>query len=210
MIELINVNKSIKKNQVLINLNLKFEEGKSYLLKGHNGSGKTMLLRLLVGLITPSSGNIKQNKDYSYGVIIENPTFFKSETAFYNLKYLANIKNLINEEDINKTLELFNLLEYKNSKVKSFSLGMTQRLALCQAIMENPDVLVLDEPFNAIDETNVEVLIKVLQEYRKAGKIVIVAAHSLPFSYEEIFDEVLTLNSGKVTSIENISLESGI
>lgn len=197
MIELKNVSKIIKGKTILSNINVKFEEGNVYLLQGHNGSGKTMLLRMICGFIKPSYGSVSYSTNYSYGVIIENPTFFEQETAFYNLKYLADINKKIGKEEIENWLGKFNLLEYKNKKVKSFSLGMKQRLALCQAFMENPDVLLLDEPFNALDNENLKITHQLIQEEKKSGKIIIIASHG---DYNFDYDSKVTLSEGKIVS----------
>lgn len=204
MIELKNINKNLAKKQILNNINLEFCSGTGYLLKGHNGSGKTMLLRLISGLIKPSEGTVFQTKDYKYGVIIENPTFLENETALYNLTFLASINNDIGEKEIISTLEEFNLYKHRNEKVKSFSLGMKQRLALCQAFMENPDVLLLDEPFNALDDENIEILNNKLRDLKNKGKLIIIAAHGYNTEGQTIFENVVRLNNGSVTEIDII------
>lgn len=195
MIELENVSKIINKRTILSNINVKFEEGNIYLLQGHNGSGKTMLLRMICGFIKPSYGSVSYSANYSYGVIIENPTFFEQETAFYNLKYLADINKKIGKTEIESWLSKFGLLEYKDKKVKTFSLGMKQRLALCQAFMEDPDVLLLDEPFNAIDNENLKVTYQLLQEEKKLGKIIVIASHG---DYNFEYDSTIVLSDGKI------------
>lgn len=202
MIKLINIDKEIKGKKVLSNINIELNEGTAYLLKGHNGSGKTMLLRLLCELIRPSRGEVIKSKEYEYGVIIENPSFLNNETAYFNLKFLASINKKIDEERINEVLEELNLLENRDQKVKSYSLGMKQRLAICQAIMENPDVLLLDEPFNAIDDTNVSNLITILEKLKQKGKIIVVAAHGLNDETNHLFDHVIHLNEGKIAKVE--------
>lgn len=192
------VHKDMKDKKVLNDLTINFEENNAYLLKGHNGSGKTMLLRMVCGLIKPSKGSVTHAKKYRFGIIIENPQFLNNETAFYNLHFLASINKIIGEEEIVRVLKKLNLYESKDKKVKSFSLGMKQRLAICQAIMEDPDVLLLDEPFNAIDDENIKIVFEIINEYKRNGKIVIVAAHGINSTDIKIFDEVITLRSGKV------------
>lgn len=205
MITLKNVEKNIKQKKVLTNISLELSEHHAYLLRGHNGSGKTMLLRALCGLINPTKGTIEKSKNYKYGVIIENPAFFNNETAFNNLKYLANINKEIDDNRINEVLEELNLLNNKDQKVKSFSLGMKQRLAFCQAIMEYPDVLILDEPFNAIDDENVELIINILKRSKEEGKIVVVAAHGFNSEKIELFDQIVNLNNGMIKSIDEVN-----
>ena len=199
MIKLDNVSKVIKDKNILVNVNLEFKEGQSYLVKGHNGSGKTMLLRMICGFLKPTDGKVIYDKEYSYGVIIENPAFFLNETAMYNMKYLADINKRIGKEEIEKWLKKFNLLEFRDKKVKTFSLGMKQRLALCQAFMENLDVILLDEPFNAIDEDNLNIVYDVLKEQRDAGKIIVIASHiENNFNY----DSIITMNEGKISNVK--------
>lgn len=204
MIRLKEVDKNIKEKSILKSIDLEFQEGKAYLLKGHNGSGKTMLLRMLCGLIKPSKGKV-QSGDYQFGVIIENSSFLNNETAYYNLDFLASINNIINKKQIYKTLEEFNLYEHKDEKVRTFSLGMKQRLALCQAVMEDPDVLLLDEPFNALDDDNVENLLSKLTDLKKKGKILVVAAHLFSTDNNILFDQVINMNNGKISSIEDLN-----
>lgn len=199
MIELNNISKTIKNKQVIKEFKYNFEKGKVYLLTGHNGSGKTMLLRLICGLLAPDEGVVKKD-NLRFGVIIENPSFMERETALYNLKYLASINKLIDEKEILKYLEYVNLLEHKNTLVKKFSLGMKQRLALAQALMENPDVILLDEPFNALDEENVLRSIKLLKDEKDKNKIVIIAAHGFE-DVMNIVDEEIKLSNGKVVNI---------
>lgn len=201
MIEIKNASKNLKKKKVLDNISLKISDGDFILLKGHNGCGKTMLLRLICGLITAEEGLVVQDKDYSYGVIIENPAFLLGETAMYNLRYLASIKKIISDIEIEKYLKIFNLYEYKDKKVRTYSLGMKQRLAIVQAMMEEPDVLLLDEPFNAIDDENLDIIFKALDEYQAKGKIVVVASHG-DYSDKCAFSQIVIMNNGKITNIE--------
>lgn len=199
MISFNNVSKTIKHNLVLDNINISLKEGKAYLLKGHNGCGKTMLLRMICGLITPETGSITYEKKYNFGVVIENIQFIENETAIFNLKYLARIRNCINEDVMDRYLKMLNLYEYKRKKVKVFSLGMKQRLGICQAIMEDQDVILLDEPFNALDIQNCEVVKNIILEMKKRNKIIVIAAHGISETLEkEIFDETFTMNNGTI------------
>ncbi len=197
MIKLENVSKVIKGKTVLKDINLCLEEGNLVLLKGHNGCGKTMLLRMISGLITPSEGIVTKTKNYSMGIIIETPNFLLGETALYNLKYLAKIKNIIGIEEIEKIMKLLNLYDYRNKKVKTYSLGMRQRLAICQAFMENPDVVLLDEPFNAIDEKNNNIVYSMINECKQQGKIVVIASHGDVDTKLE-FSRILEMNEGMI------------
>lgn len=177
MITLNSVSKTLKNKEPLRDITLTFEEGRPTLLQGHNGSGKTMLLRLLAGLISPSSGTIVREREYSYGVIIETPSFFEQESVEYNLSYLAGINKKIGDEEIFAMLDKLNLTANKKDKVKTLSLGMRQRLAICQAFMEDPDVLLLDEPFNGIDDANLPAVVDLINGASDEGKIVCLASH---------------------------------
>lgn len=196
MIEIKNVTKIIKNNTVLENINLKINDGEMMLLRGHNGCGKTMLLRLIAGFIKPTVGEVKKNESSEIGVIIENPSFFLEETAFYNLKYLADIRKKITDEEILSSMKQLGLFEYRNNKVKTFSLGMKQRLALCQAFMENPDIILLDEPFNAIDDENVKKVVNILNKLKSKGKIIVIASHG--DIKECSFDKVIKMSNRKI------------
>ena len=203
MIQFNNVSKTIKNNTVLKDINISLGENDYILLKGPNGCGKTMLLRMICGLISPSEGEIKREKEYSYGVIIENPSFISNESAMYNLKYLASINKKINYPDIEMNLRTFNLYEYRNKKVKSFSLGMKQRLAIVQAVMEHPDIVLLDEPFNAIDNENMTIVCDYLNDYHSKGKLIVIASHGDP-SEKCKFNRVITMKEGEIVSDRRI------
>ena len=197
MIKLENVEKTIKRKKVLKNIDLSISQNDYILLKGHNGCGKTMLLRMIAGLITPSSGEIINDEEYTYGVIIENPTFLSGESAFYNLKYLADINHIITEEAILDWMKKLNLYEVRNKKVRSFSLGMKQRLAIIQAIMEEPDVLLLDEPFNAIDDDHLDIIYDLLNQYSREGHTIIIASHG-DYSEHCDFNRIITMSDGSI------------
>ncbi len=199
MITFINYSKSIKGKSILDNINFKFDEGKIYLLTGHNGCGKTMIIRAMCNLMRPTSGEVKTDKNYLYGAVIENSAFLENETALYNLKYLSRIRNVIGTEQIENALRLVNLYEFKDKKVKTFSLGMKQRLGICQAFMENPDVILLDEPFNALDADNEQIIINLLLNLKRQKKIIVVAAHGIEDT--SIFDCIIKMNNGKIVEI---------
>lgn len=154
------VSREMKSNIILNNINLQFESGKIYGLCDHNGSGKTMLLRAIAGLIEIDHGEIMidgntLHKDIDYppemGLIIETPTFFKYYTGMENLQYLAEIKNKISKNDIIEALKRVGLDSNDRRTVAKYSLGMKQRLAIAQAVMEKPQLILLDEPTNALD-----------------------------------------------------------
>ena len=196
MIKLENVSKQLKKNLVLNDVSMTFEKGNIYLLSGHNGSGKTMLLRMICGLIKPDKGSVKTDGE-SFGVIIESPAFVLHETGRENLRFLARIRNEIQMSEIESVLETVNLLDMADKKVKTYSLGMKQRLGLAQAIMENPDVLLLDEPFNALDDEHFQLALQLIQEM-KQDKIIIIAAHGFDYQKYPIFDQVVSMSDGRI------------
>lgn len=192
------ITKVLKGNEVLSNISYTFENGKIYLLTGHNGCGKTMLLRAICGLITPDSGEIICDKKCNFGVVIETPKFMENETGYFNLCYLASIRNIINKDTIKENIKLFDLDNVKNKKVKTYSLGMKQRLGLCQAVMEDPDIILLDEPFNAIDEENLNRIYEILNGFRDKNKIIIIASHGIVDRNKLMIDETIVMDKGKI------------
>lgn len=179
MIRIVNACKTIKSKTVLNNINVEFEKGKLYGLEGYNGSGKTMLLRLCCGLIKPTSGEVIIEKNATFGVLIETPGFMFNESAYSNLKYLADINKIIGKQQIDNILKRVGLYESRNIKTKKFSLGMLQKLAIAQAVMEEPDILLLDEPFNALDEQSCKVVKELIIQQRNRGATVVVVSHEL-------------------------------
>lgn len=186
-IELNHVSKIIKKNTILTNVNLKFEGGRIYGLVGTNGSGKTMLMRLLAGLIKASEGEIivdgrkveyGRKLYFDMGVIIEKPEFFNDLTGMENLEMLSKLKGKITREEMRKAMERVQLDPENRKKVKEYSLGMRQRLGIAQAIMEDPDVLILDEVTNALDEGGISMVYDVLKEEKEKGKIIVISSHN--------------------------------
>lgn len=179
------VSKTIKGHEILKDLNYTFEDRKIYGLYGPNGSGKTMILRLACGLVRPSSGHVLINngelgKDFSFppsvGVVIENMELLPHLTAFENLKELGAIKGIASDEDIHEALDRVGL--HTDKVVKKFSLGMRQRLNIAQAIFEHPDLILLDEPTNALDEEGVERIYTILKEEKERGACIIIASHN--------------------------------
>lgn len=206
VIEVKNICKSFKNNQVLNNVNMHLESGHIYGLYGRNGSGKSVFLKILCNLYAPSRGEVlidgvnynNQNNCYeSMGVLIENPSFFPDLTGFENLKMLAKIKNKITDEDINKMLELVNLRDEKDKKYSKYSLGMKQKLGIVQAIMENQDIVILDEPFNGIEEKTVNKLIEYLKKYKEKDKIIIISSH-IKEDLKSLSDKIYFFDNGNV------------
>ena len=200
-----NLSKTIKNNKILDNVNLTFESGHVYGLVGRNGSGKTMLLRAICGLIFPDSGKViidgKQlHKDISYpescGIIIENTDLLPNFSAFDNLKMLSEIKNTANDNMIKSAIKSVGLDPDSKKKVKTFSLGMKQRLSIAQALFEDPDILLLDEPTNALDEDGVNDVRRILLEQKKKNKLIIIASHNKE-DISLLSDTVISVSNGR-------------
>ncbi len=203
-IEVKNVTKKIGSNTVLSGINVGMNTGKIYGLKGKNGSGKTMLMRIISGLITATEGEVViggkiLGKDMSFpesiGLLIENPAFLPSYSGFDNLKMIASIKNIISDEEIKAVIERVGLDPEDKKKYKKYSLGMKQKLGIACAIMEKPDIIILDEPVNAVDEEGVKIIREILDELKKEDKVVILACHDK----EELFylsDEIIEIDGG--------------
>lgn len=200
-----NLSKTIKNNKILDNVNLTFESGHVYGLVGRNGSGKTMLLRAICGLIFPDSGKViidgKQlHKDISFpescGIIIENTDLLPNFSAFDNLKMLSEIKNTANDNMIKSAIKSVGLDPDSKKKVKTFSLGMKQRLSIAQALFEDPDILLLDEPTNALDEDGVNDDRRILLEQKKKNKLIIIASHNKE-DISLLSDTVISVSNGR-------------
>lgn len=175
------VSKYIKDTCVLDDVSLSVESGEIVGIVGTNGSGKTMLLRAIAGLILPEEGtiSIETKSAHSIGVIIEDSGFQKDLTGYENLKFLADINHKIDDNRIEEVLEQFGLEKKKDKKVKTYSLGMKKKLSIAQAVMEYPELLLLDEPFNALDEQTVITVKEYLKEYVQANDagILLVSHH---------------------------------
>ncbi len=205
-IELKNVTKEFDKVEIIKNISLKFETGKIYGLYGRNGSGKSVLMKLICGFLIPTKGKVLINgKDFNakneypdnLRAVIEKPSFFPELTGFENLKLLAKIQSKISDEEIIKALDLVNLIGEKDKKYSKYSLGMKQKLAIAQAIMEDPSILILDEPFNGIEEKSVEKITKFLKEEAKNGKTIIFSTH-IKEDLENLADIIYKIDNGTI------------
>lgn len=204
MVEIKNYCKSIKSRPILNNVSYNFEYGKIYGLYGHNGSGKTMLLRAIAGLLVPDSGSVVidgkvLHKDMSFhpsiGIVIENMNLLPQYNAFDNLKILGKIKKTATDEDIKTALERVGLKS--DLKVKKFSLGMKQRLNIAQAVFEKQKIILLDEPTNALDNDGVQLIYKLLKEEKERGALVVITTHHKE-DLEEVCDVVLEMTEGEL------------
>ncbi|OJG96421.1 hypothetical protein RV18_GL002517 [Enterococcus termitis] len=198
----------MKKHSVLKNINLIFEEGHVYGLVGENGSGKTMLLRAMSGLIRIQEGSITYNdkilgKDFDFlprlGLIIEHEGLEPTLSAFDNLKLLSEINKVASEKDIDDALTKVGLDPKDRRPVKKYSLGMKQKLIIAQAIFENPNVLLLDEPTNGLDDEAISSFYKLIKEFKSNGKIIVIASHNKK-DIEELCDSIITIKDGRIVS----------
>lgn len=187
MIEIENLTKTFGTQTVISDVSGIFYHGKIYGFVGRNGSGKTVLMKMILGFIKPTSGTIKVNGEQvgkeidipdDIGAIIETPGFLPEYSAFQNLKLMAMIRGKITNERIRETIKLVGLDPDSKKHVGKYSLGMRQRLGIAQAIMEDPQILLLDEPLNGLDNEGVEEMRNVLLKQKDQGKLIIIASHS--------------------------------
>ena len=205
-IKIDNVTKYIKQALILDKVSLEFESGKVYGLQGPNGSGKTMLMRLVSGLIRPTEGTVEidgkilgKDLDFpdSIGLLIENPAFLPEYTGLKNLELLASIKGRATVEDIRKAISDAGLDPDDKRKYGKYSLGMKQRLGIAGVLMEQPELILLDEPTNALDDKGVEQICQLICRERDRGAMIIAACHDAVI-LERISDEIYTVYEGRV------------
>ncbi|MCQ2535223.1 MAG: ATP-binding cassette domain-containing protein [Clostridia bacterium] len=198
--------KRIKDTVIFEDISISCEEGKIYGLVGRNGAGKTMLMKSICGLTSLTSGSIIVDDKRigvdveipeSIGVIIEVPGFIPYFSGFDNLKYLANLKKKVDSNRIREVLKIVNLDPDSKKHVSKYSLGMRQRLGIAQAIMENPDILLLDEPMNGLDNDGVAEVKELLKSFKKQGKTIILASHHME-DIDELCDEVFKMDKGRI------------
>ncbi len=207
IIQVRDVNLIIGKEQILHDINVDFEKGKIHGLIGRNGSGKTMLMKCICGFVRYTSGEIcvdgkRIGKDTDFpkniGIIIETPGFIPYYSGYKNLKLLAGLKNKIGKKEIEETIELVGLDPKLKKAVRKYSLGMRQRLGMAQAIMENPDILILDEPMNGLDKEGVADMRELLMKLKEEGKTIILASHSSE-DIAILCDTVHEMDKGKLS-----------
>lgn len=201
-----NVCKSFRDEQVLKNITYTLKAGKIYGLIGNNGSGKTVLLKCICGFLIPDSGRIlvwgKQiGRDVDFpeniGAIIESPGFLPNMTGMKNLRILAALNGKIKNDDIRKAVCKVGLDPDLKKNVGKYSLGMRQRLGIAQAIMENPDILILDEPFNGLDKKGIEEIRRLIQELKQEGKTILLVSHNQK-DIDILCDEVCEIDNGRL------------
>lgn len=209
MIKIENVTKKFKENTVLNNVSINFEKGKIHGLIGRNGSGKTVLMKCICGFIPVTSGSItvrnkvisKKNTPENIGLIIETPGFLPNYSGYRNLKFLADISGKANKNAIIRSIESVGLDPHSKKHVGKYSLGMRQRLGLAQAIMEDPDLLILDEPMNGLDKDGVKDMRDYLLKLKEQGKTMLIASHSAE-DIEILFDTVCEMDKGVLTKLK--------
>ena len=209
MIEVKNLEKSFGEQKVLNDVSLVCPNGEITGIIGHNGSGKTVLFKCICGLLFEDSGEILiDGKRYksggelikNAGIIIENPAFLESESGINNLKYLFEIRNKKNMELLHEIMRMVGLDPESKKKVKNFSLGMKQRLAIAQAIMEDPAVLILDEPMNGLDRQGVEEMRQIFCKEKHKGKTILLASHNRE-DIEALCDHVYEMEDGQIKQL---------
>ena len=215
-IKIEDLSKSIKGALILDKVSITLTSGKIYGLRGKNGSGKTMLMRAMAGLLIPDSGTVTINgkvlhKDISFpesiGILIENPAFLPQYTGFKNLKLLAGLTGGISDEDIRMALEHVGLDSDDKRTYRKYSLGMKQKLGIANAIMGEPDIIILDEPINALDEESVKEIKKVLLEIRDKGKLIIIACHDRE-ELEYLSDIIYEIKDGYIVDRKELTYDN--
>lgn len=209
VIEVKNVSKSFGEEQILKNVTHSFEKGKIHGIVGNNGSGKTVLMKCICGFLKPDSGSVCVNgievgKDRDFpedmGIIIETPGFLPHMSGMQNLKLLASLQKHVNNQAIREAITLVGLDPDAKKPVEKYSLGMRQRLGLAQALMEDPGLLILDEPLNGLDKHGTQHIRTVIKGLRDAGKTVILASHNQT-DIDELCDTVCEMDAGILTVV---------
>lgn len=204
--------KSFKGKTVLEDVNMRLQEGRIYGIVGDNGSGKTVLLKLICGFMKPDSGTVTVNgkvigKDADFpentGIIIEAPGFLPNYSGMKNLEYLASIRGKIGKDQIESAMKTVGLDPSSKLRVGKYSLGMKQRLGIAQAIMENQQLLILDEPMNALDNDAVEEMRKLFLSFKASGKTMLIVSHN-EGDISTLCDEVYEFDGARIKRRENI------
>lgn len=206
VIEIKNMTKILKGRKVLDEIDYDFYGGKIYGLRGKNGSGKTMLMRCIAGLVIPTSGEIiingeklsgKNSFPKSIGVLLENPSFLDEYSGLKNLRLLADLNCSLSDEQLEELMVKVGLDDQKNKKYSEYSLGMKQRLGVAAAIMGSPQIILLDEPINAIDGEGVEQIRQAIHGLRSPDRVIIVSCHDIE-ELEFLSDEIIKISEGKI------------
>ena len=213
-----NVTKTLKGHDVVKDASLSFASGHRYGLKGINGSGKTMLMRLMSGLIQPTAGTIRIDdnilgKDIDFppsiGILIENPAFLDYLSAFDNLRFLADIQKKVTDKQIRDCIRLVGLDPDSKKKFGKFSLGMKQRLGIAGAIVEDPDIVLLDEPTNALDSSGVELVTAIVADLKARGKLVVLSCHDADL-LRTMSDEIYFIEDGRIVNRVDVNEQGNL
>lgn len=214
-LQLENISKKIKNDVVLQDISLGMDTHRIYGIQGRNGCGKSMLMRVICGLVLPTTGSVtingkKLGEEISFptsaGALIEHPGFFGTYSGLDNLKVLASIQRKIGEEEIKETLIRVGMEENMKKKYKKYSLGMKQKLGIAASIMETPELIILDEPSNGLDEKSEENLWQILKEEKERGALVIISCHDREV-LEGVSDEIYMMDRGRIK--EHVTLNKG-
>ena len=212
-IEVKDLTKKFQNQVVLGHISMTMESGHIYGFIGRNGSGKSVFLKILCGFYMPTAGEILfDGKNYSANnlypdnlrALIEKPSFMPNLTGYENLELLASIQNKIGKSEIEETLKKVNLFEEKDKKYSKYSLGMKQKLGIAQVLMENPEIIILDEPFNAIEEETVNKIKNILLEEKSKGKLIILSSH-IKDDINSLADIILNMNNGTIEVQKNMN-----
>lgn len=210
IIEVKGLSKSFGKNKVLDDVSIGFAAQRIHGIIGRNGSGKTMLFKCILGMMPFSDGEITVNgkrigKDIdvpeNVGMIIESPGFLAGYSGYANLRLLSRIKNVIGRDEITRAIQTVGLDPASRKRVGKYSMGMRQRLCIAQAIMENPSLLILDEPMNGLDNRGVGEIRELLLNLKNQGKTILIASHN-PEDIRQLCDTVCEMDCGKLTQVQ--------
>ncbi|WP_108306894.1 ABC transporter ATP-binding protein [Metalysinibacillus jejuensis] len=211
IITLKNVSKTYKGLTLFSNVDLNIDKGKIYGIVGPNGSGKSVLFKMICGFVFPDEGNIfvegteigkRKRFPDNFGIIIDRPGYIPNKTGFQNLKELALIKGKISDERISEAMEIVGLQPNAKQKVKNYSLGMKQKLAIAQAFMEDQQVLILDEPFNALDAGSVDRIRRLLLSFKDEGRTILITSHNQE-DIRVLCDNVYRINDTQLEVVTN-------
>ena len=205
VIKIDDVSKTIKDQTILDHITMEFHGGTVYGITGINGSGKTMLLRLISGLMRPSSGAVYYNDKRLYqdinflpsiGIVIENVDLYPEFTGFQNLKMLADIRRRIAAPEIEQAMQRVGLDPKDKRTVRKYSLGMRKKLAIAQAVMESPEVILLDEPTSALDAESVEKVREIIKTEKERGALILLTSHNAD-DIRILCDEICEMQNGR-------------
>ena len=210
IIKVENLRKIFREEEVLKGITCDFEKGKTHAVIGNNGSGKSVFFKCICGLIKPTKGYVlvdgkEIGKDIDFpknvGVIIERPGFLPNLSGLRNLHLLASIRKVITDEQIREAIDKVGLDSSSKKAVGKYSMGMKQRLGIAQAIMENPDILILDEPFNGLDKEGVKEIRWLIDELKNAGKTIMLVSHNSE-DIKLLADNVWEMEAGRLSKVD--------